>query len=92
MLGEMRYRFSDAPEKFKNLLIKESYPELSCYMEDLRETSAQIGADAIKDLVSEIKLLSDNREEALLKSYLPHFNDLWRDTLQQIKSYLANRG
>jgi len=90
MLGEMTHRFNQAPEKVKNLLIKESYGELSTYLGALLEESKGVGAEALKELVSEMKILSDNHEEALLKSYLPHFNDLWRDTLQQIKAYLED--
>ncbi len=90
MLGEMMHRFNKAPEEVKNLLIKESYSELSKYLEALLEESKGVGAEAIRELVSEMKILSDKREEALLKSYLPHFNDLWRDTLQQIKAYLEH--
>jgi len=90
MLGEMVHRFNHAPEEIKKLLIKESYPELSSYLELLLKESRDVGAESVKELVTEMKILSDNKEESLLKSYLPHFDDVWRDTLHQIKAYLEH--
>ena len=90
MLGEMVHRFNHAPEEIKKLLIKESYSELSSYLEMLLKESQDVGAESVKELVTEMKILSDNKEEVLLKSYLPHFDDVWRDTLQQIKAYLEH--
>jgi len=74
----------------KELIIKKEFDTLYKYCKDKKSDNISIGATGLSNILNEIMILAENREEAILQTYIFSYYNEWRKARQYINYYLKN--
>lgn len=75
-------------EYIKELIIKKEFDTLYHYCKDKKSDNLSIGAIGLSNILNEIMILAENREEAILQTYIFSYFNEWRKARQYINYYL----
>jgi len=75
-------------EYIKELIIKKEFDTLYKYCKDKKSDNLSIGAIGLSNILNEIMILAENREEAILQTYIFSYFNEWRKARQYINYYL----
>jgi len=78
-------------EYIKELIIKKEFDTLYNYCKNKKSDNISIGAIGLSNILNEIMILAENREEAILQTYISSYYNEWRKARQYIDYYLNFR-
>ena len=90
ILRETLVIHKSSDEKIKEFIIKKDYLPLYTYCTNILTDSKHIGATNLTQILNEILILLNNKEEELLQQYIVLYRDEWQRTKRGIELYLKN--
>lgn len=75
-------------EYIKELIIKKEFDTLYNYCKDKKSDNLSIGATGLSNILNEIMILAENREEAILQTYISSYYNEWKKARQYMNTYL----
>jgi len=89
-LRETLVMLKSSDEKIKESIIKKDFLELYIFCNDIISDSESIGASNLTQVLNEILILLNTKEEALLQNYIVLYRDAWIKTKRNIELYLKS--
>jgi CheY-like chemotaxis protein len=89
-LRETLVMLKSSDEKIKESIIKKDFMELYVYCNRILIDSQYIGATNLTQVLNEILILLNQKEEVLLQSYIILYRDAWIKTKRNIELYLKS--
>jgi len=89
-LRETLIMLKSSDEKIKESIIKKDFLELYIFCNDIISDSESIGASNLTQVLNEILILLNTKEEVLLQNYIILYRDAWIKTKRNIELYLKS--
>ncbi len=90
VLRETLVMLKHTDETVKEMIIKKEFNALYEYCVSTAKDSAHIGAVSLNNILNEMIILIQNKEEELLKTYIVLYREEWLKTKRNIELYLKS--
>ncbi len=90
-LGEALFSQKNSSDYIRELIIKKEFDSLYIYCKDKKEDNQSIGAFGLSNILNEIMILAENKEEAILQTYISSYYNEWKNARQYIEFYIKSK-